>query len=77
MKQDDNIDSANRGIFSLMSVGEVADALNCSVRHVYRLFSSGRMPRPVRLGGLVRWPTNSIKAWIDAGCPQCDEGGRR
>ena len=34
-----------------------------------RLADGGRMPRPVRLGGLVRWRRAELQAWIDAGCP--------
>jgi len=52
-----------------MTVQEVADLLHCSARTVYRLADGGRMPRPVRLGALVRWHRATINEWIDAGCP--------
>ena len=54
---------------ALLTVHEVADLLHCSARTVYRLADSGRMPRPVRLGALVRWRRATINDWIDAGCP--------
>jgi excisionase family DNA binding protein len=54
----------------LMDVCQVAHLLNCSSRHVYRLANSGRMPRGVRLGALVRWDRRVIEAWIAAGCPR-------
>jgi len=54
---------------ALMTVQEVADLLHCSARTVYRLADGGRMPRPVRLGALVRWHRATINEWIDAGCP--------
>ena len=41
----------------------------CSQRHVYRLADSGRMPRPVKLGALVRWRRNELVEWVAAGCP--------
>jgi len=28
-----------------------------------------RMPRPVRLGTLVRWDLDELDRWIVAGCP--------
>lgn len=40
----------------LLDVGEVAELLGCSARHVYRLADAGRMPAPVRVGALIRWP---------------------
>jgi predicted DNA-binding transcriptional regulator AlpA len=29
---------------------------------------SGKMPRPVKLGALVRWPKQEITDWISGGC---------
>lgn len=55
----------------MLNVGDVAKLLRCSSRTVYRLADSGRMPRPVKLGALVRWPKAAIDAWIADGCPNC------
>jgi len=52
----------------LLDVRGVAELLNCSPRHVYRLADSGRMPAPVKLGSLVRWNKASIDEWIATGC---------
>ncbi len=48
---------------------EVGSLLGISVRQVWRLNSSGRLPRPIRLGGSVRWRREEIVAFLDAGCP--------
>jgi len=61
----------------LHDVQAVAELLDCSTRHVYRLSDAGRMPPPVKLGTLVRWSRTSIEEWIAAGCPSCRQGGRR
>ena len=62
----------------LLDVRAVAGLLGVSGRHVYRLADSGRMPRPMKLGGAVRWDRDEITRWIDAGCPaQERNGGRR
>lgn len=55
----------------LLSVGQVAELLQCSSRTVYRLADSGHMPRPRKLGNLVRWPWSEIQEWIANGCPRC------
>ncbi len=55
----------------LLDVGAVAALLACSRRHVYRLSDTGRMPRPVKLGALVRWRRTLILQWISEGCPSC------
>lgn len=52
----------------LLTVREVADMLQCSERHVYRLEEKGLMPKAVRLGGIVRWQSEKISAWIKEGC---------
>jgi hypothetical protein len=67
----------------LGDVEAVADVCGgCSTRHIYRLSDRGAMPRPVRLGSLVRWrmrtgdPMTGVLDWIDAGCPSCREAHR-
>ena len=58
----------------LLDVQEVAALLGCSTRHVYRLADAGKMPKPVRLGALVRWSKATIEDWIADGCPHCRKG---
>ena len=61
----------------LLTVRQVSEILGCSPRHVYRMSDSGRMPRPVRLGALTRWPAHTgdpstgVEDWVSAGCPAC------
>ena len=53
---------------ALLRVDYVAEFLGISERYVWKLNSSGRLPRPVRLGGATRWVRSELVAWIDAGC---------
>ena len=55
---------------AMLTVDDVAELLKCSSRSIYRLTDSGRVPRPVKLGSLVRWPRESIENWIARGCPR-------
>lgn len=55
----------------LLDVRLVTAVLTCSQRTVYRLSDAGRMPRPIKLGALVRWRRDELEAWIAAGCPIC------
>ena len=48
---------------------QLAEVLGLSVRTVRRLDSSGKLPRPLRIGGAVRWSLEEIAAWMAAGCP--------
>ena len=61
---------------AMLDVRAVAAMLSCSTRHVYRLADAGRLPRPVKLGALVRWRAEEIAEWIAAGCPANSKGGR-
>ncbi len=63
----------------LLDVQSLAAMLGCSPRHCYRLADGGRMPRPLKLGALVRWRTAEIREWIAAGCPsvRAAKGGAR
>ncbi len=60
----------------LLTVESVAELLDVSKRHVYRLSDAGKMPRPIKLGGSVRWDRAAISDWIDAGCPRVEKGAR-
>ena len=53
----------------LLDVRAVAALLGgCSTRHVFRLADAGRMPRPIKLGSLVRWSRAELMSWLEGGC---------
>lgn len=56
-----------------LSAEEVALLLGISRAHVFRLASSGRLPRSVRLGRAVRWDRATLQAWLSAGAPTRDQ----
>ena len=60
----------------LLDVRAVAARLGCSARHVYRFSDAARMPKPVRLGSLVRWRSDELDQWISDGCPNCRRAGK-
>ena len=53
----------------MLTVDGVAALLVCSPRTVYRLVDTGRIPRPVRIGGMIRWPREPFERWVAQGCP--------
>ena len=61
----------------LGDVKAVAQTLDCSPRHVYRLADAGRMPAPLRLGSLVRWDLEEIDRWIADGCKPVERRASR
>ena len=48
----------------LLRIGEVADWLSVSERSVQRMSEDGLLPRPVRLGGSIRWHEDEIAACV-------------
>lgn len=54
---------------SMLGVTDLAERWGCSTRHVRRLADSGRIPRPIKLGSLLRWSANQIESWEADGCP--------
>jgi len=55
---------------AMVTIDGVAAMLACSPRTVYRLVDAGRIPRPVRLGGMLRWVREPFEQWIAQGCPE-------
>lgn len=57
-----------------LSARDVATWLGCSVRTVWSMRASGRLPAPVRVGpGLIRWRRRTLEDWFD----QLEERPRR
>ena len=54
---------------AVLNVKQVAALLNVSPRHVYRMVDGGLMPRPLKLGGLNRWPQSTLEQWLADGAP--------
>lgn len=54
----------------MLTINGVAAMLACSSRTVYRLVDAGRIPRPVRLGGMLRWVREPFEQWVGQGCPE-------
>lgn len=54
---------------ALIDQETVRGMLACSPRHVSRMAAAGLMPKPIKLGSLLRWNRAVIEQWIAAGCP--------
>jgi excisionase family DNA binding protein len=52
----------------LVPVDRVAYLLQVSKRTVWRLVSAGKLIPPRKLGGIVRWHLEELKAWIARDC---------
>jgi len=63
-----NTENKNK-TFQLLSAKELAAKLLLSARTVWRLRSAGKLPRPICVGGSVRWRLSDIQQWLDMDCP--------
>ena len=54
----------------LMTVSALAGCLSVSVRQAHRMNKAELIPRPLRLGGCVRWREDEISQWLKAGAPE-------
>ncbi len=49
----------------LWTAKQVADYCHIEAHSVYRLHKAGHLPRPIRIGRLVRWDEEDIKKFLD------------
>ncbi|MBL4807660.1 MAG: DNA-binding protein [Rhodobacteraceae bacterium] len=49
----------------LIKDGEAADMLGCFKSTFWRRVADGTIPRPVKIGGMSRWPQSEITTVID------------
>lgn len=54
---------------AMLTSNEVARLLKVSMRTLWRMHSGGRIPKAIRIGGVVRWSSEVIQKWIAEGCP--------
>jgi predicted DNA-binding transcriptional regulator AlpA len=62
---------------AILDVVAVSRLLDCSTRSVYRLSDARRIPRPVKLGALVRWPRTSPDKWLDEAAQEAESKAKR
>lgn len=65
-----NAERRDDELVELVNARELAKILSLSERTLYRLKSTGELPKPVVLGGSVRWRLSEIRQWIAKGCPR-------
>jgi len=53
----------------LLSANELAKVLSLSKRQIFRLNSSHKIPKPIHIGGSIRWAENTISDWLAVGAP--------
>jgi excisionase family DNA binding protein len=54
----------------LLSVEDVARALNVSIRKIQSMNSAGMLPLPIHsFGRRVLWSRVELEQWVSAGCP--------
>ena len=57
----------------LLTAKHLGTWLSLSKRQIARLNASGKLPRPIRIGGAVRWEIGTITLWIAMRCPSRQE----
>lgn len=53
----------------LLNAKALGQILALSKRQIFRLNSCGKIPKPIRIGGAVRWSASEISDWLAAGAP--------
>lgn len=57
----------------LVDVKGLSRLTSLSTRTLWRLRSAGKLPGSVKIGSRVVWSYESIRLWVDAGCPESRE----
>ncbi len=65
----------------LLSAKQLGLLLALSKRQVFRLNACGKIPKPILIGGSLRWRQSDIELWQSMDCPdratfEADKGGR-
>lgn len=63
--------SADNDPPKMLTASELGKLLNIHTRSVWRLKSRRKIPQPIYVGRLARWPLKKILEWLDDGGPPC------
>ena len=58
------------------TVKDLADRLQVSARHVWRMIDAGAVPGIIRFGRVVRLHKPTVDTWLAAGCPSPRRAGK-
>ncbi len=72
--QSDDVTLADSVAPLVYLAGDIAAKLKTSEKTVRRWADSGAMPKPIRLGRIVRWNAQVIDDWIAGGCQRPKRG---
>lgn len=53
----------------LLTAKQLGQLLALSKRQIFRLNSCGKLPKPLKIGGAIRWKLADIALWQDGNCP--------
>ncbi len=53
----------------LLNAKALGQLLSLSKQQIFRLNSCAKIPRPLRIGGAIRWSAEEINSWLSAGAP--------
>jgi excisionase family DNA binding protein len=62
---------------SHLTAKQLAELLNVSERHIYRMNASGKLPRPKRIGRCVRWDPDEVRRMLGGDGPAGQSTNRR
>ena len=68
MKTSHNIPATN-DLPKLLTLKQLSEILNIGMRTIARMRSDGRIPKPLKIGGNVRWSAETILTWLENGAP--------
>jgi len=49
----------------LLNKAETCDAVSLSVSKINKMIADNRFPKPVKIGGNVRWKQSDLQEWVD------------
>lgn len=58
----------------MVTAKELAHILALSKRSIFRTTAAGKLPRPYKIGGAIRWRLSDIERWQNMGCPDRRNG---
>ena len=53
----------------LLTAKNLGQLLALSKRQISRLNSCGKLPKPLKIGGSIRWDCRTVEEWVLLGCP--------
>ena len=62
---------------NLLTISDIRTRLNCATSTIYRWMEQDEFPKPIKIGGMARWPEQDLEDFLERAVQRRNDAGPR